>query len=168
MLQFFNYFFFVFHTAIIFFNTFGWIFKKTRKWNLATLLITAFSWFVMGIWYGWGYCFCTDWHWDVRRALGYHDQSNSYVHFLVLKLTGINFSTRLVDLVTVSVFFVSLALSIGVNTYDYIKKRKIKKAAWRRLAYILVNQNSIIDFKDSSFPLFIFFLFPNLFNIAAK
>lgn len=126
-LQFLNYFFFVFHTSLIFFNTFGWIFKKTRKWNLVTLLITACSWFILGIWYGWGYCFCTDWHWDVRRNLGYNDSSDSYIHFLVLKLTGINFPHRLVDTVTVIVFFTSLALSIVVNTMDIIKKRQTKK-----------------------------------------
>jgi len=128
-LQFLNYFFFVFHTSLIFFNTFGWIFKRTRKWNLVTLLGTAFSWFILGIWYGWGYCFCTDWHWDIREKLGYIDTSDSYIHFLVLKLTGINFPPRLVDNVTVLVFFTTLALSITVNCLDYIKRRKIKKAA---------------------------------------
>jgi len=116
--QFLNYFFFAFHTALIFFNTFGWIFHKTRKWNLITLLLTAFSWFVLGIWYGWGYCFCTDWHWQVRERLGYHDTSNSYILFLVQKLTGVNFSSRLVDAVTAIIFFTSLALSIWFNIRD--------------------------------------------------
>ncbi len=116
--QFLNFFFFCFHTVLIFFNTFGWIFYKTRKWNLITLLLTAFSWFVLGIWYGWGYCFCTDWHWSVRRHLGYHDESNSYIQFLAQKLTGINFSVQLVDSVTAIVFFTSLALSIVFNVRD--------------------------------------------------
>ena len=116
--QFLNYFLFCFHTAFIFFNTFGWIFHKTRKWNLITLLLTAFSWFVLGIWYGWGYCVCTDWHWRIRKNLGYHDQSNSYIQFLVQKLTGINFSAHLVDTITAIVFFLSLALSIGLNVRD--------------------------------------------------
>src|SRR3954469_1950050 len=106
--QFLNYFFFCFHTALIFFNTFGWIFRKTRRWNLLTLLLTAFSWFVLGIWYGWGDCFCTDWHWTVRQRLGYVDKSNSYVHFLLLKLTGINFRPQLVDTFTAIIFFISL------------------------------------------------------------
>jgi hypothetical protein len=118
-----NYFFFCFHTALIFFNTSGWIFHKTRKWNLITLLLTAFSWFVLGIWYGWGYCVCTDWHWSVRRHLGYHDESNSYIQFLAQKLTGINFSIQLVDSITAIVFFISLALSIWLN----IRDRRLKK-----------------------------------------
>jgi len=122
--QFLNYFFFIFHTALTLFNISGWLFKKARKWNLITLLLTAFSWFVLGIWYGWGYCVCTDWHWNVREKLGYHDESNSYIHFLVLKLTGINFNPKLVDTVTVSVFFAALILSLWLNIRDYRKAKK--------------------------------------------
>jgi hypothetical protein len=118
LFQFLNYFFFVFHTLLIIFNTLGWISPRLRKWNLVTLLLTAFSWFVLGIWYGWGYCPCTDWHWDVRRQLGYHDMSNSYIHFLILELTGINFSEKLVDTVTVAVFSLSFILSIWMNIRD--------------------------------------------------
>jgi len=120
--RFLNYFFFCFHTSLVLFNTFGWIFRKTRKWNLITLLLTAFSWFVLGIWYGWGYCFCTDWHWNIRRHLGYHDKSNSYIHFLALKLTSINFQPQLVDTITVIVFFTSLVLSLWLNIKDWKKK----------------------------------------------
>jgi len=124
--QFLNIFFFVFHTALTLFNILGWIFKKTRKWNLITLLLTAFSWFVLGIWYGWGYCVCTRWHWNVREKLGHHDESNSYIHFLVLKLTGINFNPKLVDTVVVSVFFAALFLSLWLNIRDYKNKRSSK------------------------------------------
>jgi hypothetical protein len=79
------------------------------------MLLTAFSWFVLGIWYGWGYCFCTDWHWQVREALGYHDRSNSYIHFLLLKLTGIDFNPRLVDKATLIIFLLSFIMSIWFN-----------------------------------------------------
>src|SRR5688572_11928274 len=85
-----NYFFFIFHVALIFFNLFGWIPKKLRKWNLASLCLTAFSWFVLGIFYGFGYCFLTDWHWQIRERLGYTNESHSYIHFLVTKLTPIS------------------------------------------------------------------------------
>lgn len=113
-----NIFFFLFHTLLTLFNITGWMFRITRKWNLITLLLTAFSWFVLGIWYGWGYCLCTDWHWQVREQLGYHDQQNSYIHFLLLKLTGINFNENLVETATLIVFMVSLALSIWLNFRD--------------------------------------------------
>jgi hypothetical protein len=123
MYQFLNYFFFAFHTLFTLFNITGWLFRKTRKWNLITLLLTAFSWFVVGIWYGWGYCFCTDWHWQVREHLGYHDQQDSYIHFLLLKLTGINFNAKLVENATLIVFLISLVMSVWLN----IRDRRISK-----------------------------------------
>ena len=121
--QFLNIFFIVFHTLFTLFNITGWLFRATRKWNLVTLLLTAFSWFVLGIWYGWGYCLCTDWHWQVRERLGYHDQQNSYIHFLLLQLTGINFNETLVNNVTLIVFVISVVMSIWLNIRDRKQKR---------------------------------------------
>ena len=122
--QFLNIFFFVFHTAFTLFNIVGWAFKSTRRWHLVTLSLTAFSWFVLGIWYGWGYCFCTQWHWEVRRKLGYQDHSNSYIQFLVFKLTGINFSLQLVEHITLIIYLVSLALSVWLNIKAFRTKHK--------------------------------------------
>jgi hypothetical protein len=116
--QFWNYFFFIFHTLFTLFNITGWLFRTTRKWNLVTLLLTAFSWFVLGIWYGWGYCVCTHWHWNVREHLGYHDEQDSYIHFLLLKLTGIDFNRDLVEKTTLIVFLLSLVMSIWLNIRD--------------------------------------------------
>src|SRR5580692_147338 len=119
-----DYFFFVFHTLLILFNTFGWILRKFRRWNIITLLLTASSWLGLGIWYGWGYCVCTDLHWKVRKHLGYHDMTNSYIKFLLLKLSGINFPSNAVDTGTAIVFFLSLLSSIVFNLKDYRQKRK--------------------------------------------
>ena len=126
--SFLNIFFFVFHTLLMLFNCFGWAWKKTRRWNLLTLLLTAGSWFIVGIWKGWGYCYCTDWHWDVREKMGLYDQSTSYVHFLLLKLTGIDFNKQLVDNVTLIVFFLSFAISLVLNFRDTKRKKKTKKS----------------------------------------
>lgn len=117
-----NIFFFVFHTVFTLFNITGWMFRKTRKLNLITLLLTAFSWFILGIWFGWGYCFCTDWHWKVREKLGYHDQTRSYIQFLLQKLTGMNFNEKLVDNATLIVFLTSLFFSIWLNIRDARQK----------------------------------------------
>lgn len=122
--QFLNIFFFVFHTIFTLFNIIGWIFPKTRRLHLITMTLTAFSWFVLGIWYGWGYCFCTHWHWSVREKLGYYDHSNSYIHFLILKLTGIDFNPQLVEITTLIVFLVSFALSIWLNIRDWKRKHQ--------------------------------------------
>ena len=109
-----NIFFFVFHTAWVLFNCLGWIWRRTRRWNLATLTLTGLSWFVLGIWYGWGYCPCTDWHWQVRERLGFVDPP-SYTQLLMTELTGIEVSTGTADIITVIVFAVSLLLSIVLN-----------------------------------------------------
>jgi hypothetical protein len=80
--------FFLFHTAWIVFTCLGWAWRRTRRWQLATVTLTALSWCGLGIWYGWGYCPCTDWHWQVRARLGYDDPP-SYIQLLIRELTGI-------------------------------------------------------------------------------
>ncbi len=110
--QFLNVFFFVFHTAFILFVLFGWIWKKVRRAHLAALVLTALSWFGLGIFYGFGYCFCTDWHWNVRYRLGYTEMPRSYIKFLILTVTGWDLNDDLVDALTVAVFLGVFALAI--------------------------------------------------------
>ena len=112
-------FFFSFHTALIFFNTFGWIFRRVRFYNLITLSLTTFSWFILGIWYGWGYCICTDWHWTIRSRLGYKDNTNSYIDLLIIKITGIEFDDALIENATVGVFLISIIFSVLLNIRDF-------------------------------------------------
>ncbi|MFC1669697.1 DUF2784 domain-containing protein [Spirochaetota bacterium] len=118
-LQFLDYFFLVFHTSFTLFNVFGWIWKKTRKAHFITLALTAFSWFVLGIWYGWGFCFCTDWHWYVRQMLGRPIKSWSYIHFLILEITGIDMNPDLVDRSTMAIFALSVIASFYFNFKDW-------------------------------------------------
>lgn len=127
MLEFLDTFFIVFHAAFTLFNMTGWIWKKTRRIHLATIVVTAFSWFIMGIWYGWGFCFCTDWHWKVRAALGRPILSDSYIHFLILELTGINAPSHLVDAVTMAVFIACCVLTVMLNLRDFTKYRAGKR-----------------------------------------
>jgi len=115
MYEFLNIFFFVFHSCLILFNLFGWIWNRTRKLNLFTLSATAFSWIVLGIWYGFGYCPCTHWHWLVRREMGLLDMPNSYIKFLIDELIGIEFSASTVDLWTGILFFAAFSISIYLN-----------------------------------------------------
>ena len=124
ILKFVDVFFFGFHTIIILFNVFGWIIPKWRFANLILLSLTAFSWFVLGIWYGWGYCFCTDWHWQVRELLGYQDMSPSYIHFLISKIANIDVAPSLVDLFTIIIFTISFIISISLNMRKWMSKNK--------------------------------------------
>jgi hypothetical protein len=113
-----NIFFYVFHITLILFNLFAWIPRRWRKWNLITLLLTAFSWSILGIFYGFGYCFLTDWHWDIREKLGYSTESDSYIHFLITDLTPIAIDEAVVDVLTAVLFFAAVVVSIVVNVRD--------------------------------------------------
>ena len=115
-------FFLVFHTILILFNVFGWLVPRWRLANFITLFLTAFSWFILGIWYGWGYCFCVDWHWQIRDLLGYQNLSSSYIHFLILKLTSVDIPANLVDTWTVIIFFSAFAISIYLNVRKWMRK----------------------------------------------
>ena len=110
--------FFVLHAVLIAFNVFGWIPKKSRRLNLICLLATAVSWLLMGLWHGIGYCVLTDWHWQVRNALGIHDSGQSYIELLVRVVTGWRPPASLVQAVAGTVFAVSLVASISLNLRD--------------------------------------------------
>lgn len=118
-----NVLFFVFHTELIFFNVLGWIPKRTRKGNLVTLLLTLFSWTVMGIWFGKGYCVCTDLHWKVRAAMGLHDHADSYLVLLVRTLSGWDPPVPLVNACAFWVFLVTIVMSISLNVRDWRRSR---------------------------------------------
>ncbi len=117
MYQFLDVFFVVFHTSLIIFNVFGWIWKKTRKANLITLSLTGASWFILGIFYGIGYCPLTDWHFNVLEKLGKTGLPSSYTEYLVERLTGADFRGELVDAITLVVFLVSLGISVFLNWF---------------------------------------------------
>ncbi len=128
MLAFLDGFFFVFHSAVIVFALFGWVSRKTRKANLAVILFIAFSWFILGIWYGYGYCPCTDWHWRVREELGYLDMPSSYTKFLIDKATGLNVDQKVVDALTLVLLAAAFTLSLGANLRDWRERRRERAA----------------------------------------
>ncbi|MEM0518165.1 DUF2784 family protein [Aequorivita flava] len=114
-LQFGNWFFIVFHSGLIVFNLFGWIFRRTRKLHFFTLALTLFSWLVLGIWNGFGYCFLTDWHYDILRKLGENNLPNSYISFLVELFSGWQPDAQLVEILTLAFTFLALVFSLWVN-----------------------------------------------------
>jgi len=127
LFAFLNGFFFIFHGALILFNLFGWVFRSTRLWNLFTLIATAISWFVLGIWKGWGYCPCTDWHFEIRHQMGLQIESNSYIDFLLRHFFELNFSKTLVDSATLGVFLLCMILSLWMNLMKGPLRERLKK-----------------------------------------
>ena len=111
------------HLLLIVINMFGWIFRKTRKIQLVTILATSFSWFVMGIWYGWGYCLLTDWEWDIKRQLGETNLPPSFIYYLSNKTFGLDLAPAFLDSLTVVVFASALIAGITVNIIDFRRNK---------------------------------------------
>jgi Protein of Unknown function (DUF2784) len=109
--------FFVFHTLWIGFICTAWAWRRTRRWHLAAVSLTALSWFGLGIWYGWGYCPFTDWHWRVRERLGYHDPP-SYIQLLIRELAGIDLQPALADALALGTLIVVGMLTALLNVRD--------------------------------------------------
>jgi hypothetical protein len=127
MLKLLDIFFILFHTMLIVFNLFGWIFSRLRKANLITLLLTGFSWFVLGLFYGIGYCPLTDWHFMILEKLGNKNLPASYIKYIVDRLTGSNVNAQLTDILTVIFFLVALLTSALLN-WKYFRSRRIKNS----------------------------------------
>lgn len=111
--------FFIFHSGLILFILLGWAWRPLRRANLAVIALTGLSWTVLGIWYGFGYCPCTDWHWQVRAALGDTDLPWSYIKFLLDGMLGSDLDPALVDWVTVAGLIAASAASVTLNWRDF-------------------------------------------------
>ncbi|HYF29808.1 MAG TPA: DUF2784 domain-containing protein [Chitinophagaceae bacterium] len=121
MLQFLDILLTLAHLALIGFNLLGWIWTATRKAHLITVAATAASWFLLGIWFGMGYCPITDWQWEVKERLGEQNLPNSFIKYWADKLTGRNFDPGLVDRITLISFALAAVLSVYFN---FFRKRK--------------------------------------------
>jgi len=120
-------FFILFHSSLVIFNLFGWILRRTRIWNLFTLLFTGASWLLLGLIVGTlGYCPLTEWHFNVLLRLGESNLPNSYIKYLTERITGLDVSASLVDKVTLYSFIAALTISLFLNIRDYRIKKKIK------------------------------------------
>ena len=117
-------FFVIFHSSVILFNLFGWIWRKTRKYNLILLVLTGASWLILGLIVGTlGYCPLTAWHFSVLDKLGKTNLPTSYIKYLADRLTGLDINQSLVDDVTLYSFLAALGLSVFFNLRDFLRRR---------------------------------------------
>jgi hypothetical protein len=119
-----DYFFLVFHSGVVIFNLFGWIWRTTRRANLILLLLTGLSWFGLGLIYGIGFCPLTEWHWQTLAKLGERPEATSYMQYLAFRISGILPGAELVDNLTVLSFLFSLTCSILLNIRDFRRIRR--------------------------------------------
>ena len=123
MYTFLDYFFIVFHWSLILFILTGWAWRKTRRIHLITIGLTLLSWFGLGIFYGWGYCPSTDWHWEIKRKLGESHLPHSYIKYYVDKLTGVSWDPLVVDAAVLILGLLAFALSYRLNRQDDASRR---------------------------------------------
>ncbi len=124
MLIFLDHFFTVFHSLLVLFVLTGWIPKKTRKAHLILLGLILFAWIVIGLYKGvLGYCPLTDWHWDIKRALGERNIPSSFTEYMAEKISGVDLSRKLVDAFTLG----GLVLSILMAIIMFFKDQKLRK-----------------------------------------
>lgn len=113
------------HMVVITFNLTGWIWRATKRWHLIVILSTLASWFILGIWYGLGYCFLTDWHWNLKYRLGESELPNSFITYLLNNQLGMNLDELLIDWGTGLATGIAVIMSIIKNRDIFLKKRDI-------------------------------------------
>jgi len=121
MLHFIDGLFTLLHIIIILFNLFGWIFPVARKAHFICIAITAFCWFILGIWFGWGYCPLTEWQWRIKERLGETNLPDSFITWFVNKITGMHFGDTFINLLTLILFISAMIVSVYFN---FLKPRK--------------------------------------------
>ncbi len=114
---------FLSHVCLIIFNMVGWIWRRTRVLHLVTMGLTTFSWFVLGAIYGWGYCFCTDYHADILRQLGHPDANATFIQLLFTRLFRISLSQSVADNLAVAVFALILIATVFVWTREWYRRK---------------------------------------------
>ncbi len=129
MLKFLDIILFISHLVIMGFNLIGWIWKKTRRLHLFVVVATLFSWLGLGLWYGLGYCFLTDWEWNIKRALGERNLPHSFTQYLSDNVFGLYLNTRLVDVLTIGLFILAILLALWVNFIKPVFNLKNSKRA---------------------------------------
>jgi len=114
---------YIFHLLIIAINVFGWISPRFRPVQRIVLLLTTISWLGLGLYFGIGYCFLTDWHWDIKRHLGETHIPPSFIQYVLREQLGLSFSDSLVDFGTAAVFVLILVISLGQIIWEKRQNR---------------------------------------------
>ena len=107
MLQILDILFHITHLTVILINCLGWSLAGwPRHCFLLVFSFTWVSWLGFGYWYGIGYCFLTDYHWQVKRQLGDARLPPSYIHFLLEEWFHLSIPRETVDQFVACIFIV--------------------------------------------------------------
>lgn len=129
MLRFLDLLFVLFHSGLVVFNLTGWAFSATRRAHLIIISLTVSSWLGLGYFFGFGYCPSTDWHWDVKRALGEQGLPASWMKYYADHITGQSWDAGLIDMIVGTVGVGALLLSVGLSVRDHVRKSRYHERA---------------------------------------
>lgn len=113
------------HLIIVGFNLFGWIPQKTRRLHFWFAMVTLGCWTILGIWFGLGYCPVTDWQWQIKHQLGEQNLPASFIKYFADKVTGMNISPTLIDVLTLGLFLIAIAISVKLNFFSKNEKQRV-------------------------------------------
>ncbi|MDH5458373.1 MAG: DUF2784 family protein [Nitrospinota bacterium] len=103
------------HLSIMFICVVGWMFEPFHVLHLAVVILVALSWFGLGKFFGYGYCALTDAQWRIKRKLGQEPYTDSYVKYILDKVTGRDIDQKITDHLTLYTYVGAVVLSLAVN-----------------------------------------------------
>jgi hypothetical protein len=95
--------------------------------DIITILLTAASWFILGIWYGMGFCPLTEWQWQVKERLGERNLPSNFIEYIAEKWTGHDFDSGFISTMIAVCFVLATIASVYVNFLLPGRKRKQKR-----------------------------------------
>jgi uncharacterized protein DUF2784 len=118
----------LFHTLVVLGNLLLWIPRRTLRLHLGLVLATTASWLGLGAFYGVGYCFLTDWHWRIKRALGQHDMPGSFIEYALERVAHSDLDSDLVRQVTIWAFAGAATISL-LRNYLALREQRSARGA---------------------------------------
>lgn len=109
-----------FHLFVIAFTLFGWAFPRTRLANLILILATLFSWYVLGRWWGDGFCPVTYLHWRIRNKIPGKHTPDSYIKLCLDFISKSDLDSSKVNYLTLAAILIAGFISLILNLKDMI------------------------------------------------
>jgi hypothetical protein len=100
------------HLGVLGANMLGWLYRPWWPWHRLCVGLTVVSWLGLGLIVGRaGYCVLTDWHWQVRAALGERSLPKTYIEYLLGRM-GVSVSRSRLTLAVVLGFVGICAIAL--------------------------------------------------------
>lgn len=101
------------HSGMVLFMMTGWAFRRLLTLHRTLLALIWGSWLGLGWWIGYlGYCILTDWHWNLKEAMGEYGMPPSYIEYMLWQLGSGDLPDTWVMYATAGAFVVITLLSV--------------------------------------------------------